>query len=186
MAHYRENMATARNTTQSLRIAAPWYTTTIQFFTSNFSVNFSIQTTSRPHPDCIQTASRPHPGSLDSPEFICSGFIGELSPVYCCLVDCFFFFWKFVTKLLILRAKICNDYNDYSQRRCWAAALSPGLKQTLSSMKRIIKLHAVAVARKQAEDNNDRKLSEKTGTESDRIIISAKKKPIAMESSASS
>ena len=53
-------------------------------------------------------------------------------------------------------------------------------------MKRIIKLHAVAVARKQAEDNNDRKLSEKTGTESDRIIISAKKKPIAMESSASS
>ena len=110
MAHYRENMATARNTTQSLRIVVPWYTTTIQFFTSNFSVNFSIQTTSRPHPDRIQTASRPHPGSLDSQEFICSGFIGELSPVYCCLVDCFFFFWKFVTKLLILRAKICNDY----------------------------------------------------------------------------
>ena len=47
------------------------------------------------------------------------------------------------------------------------------LKRVLSW---IIKLDIATVARKQAEDNNDRKLSEKMGaTESDRIIILVKK-----------
>ena len=40
----------------------------------------------------------------------------------------------------------------------------------------MIKLDIATVARKQAEDNNDRKLSEKMGaTESERIIILVKK-----------
>ena len=47
------------------------------------------------------------------------------------------------------------------------------LKRVLSW---IIKLDIATVARKQAEDNNDRKLSEKMGaTESERIIILVKK-----------